>query len=97
MTMLQIKLILLFILSVFSNQSRAQSETPVFENINQCCSLGSYRAKAQDEACDDIKEKERHVIIDISFLVGQIALIDTLRLIPGKFLAAIVSLDRLWV
>ena len=28
-------------------------ESPVFDSIAQCCSLGEYRAKAQDEACDN--------------------------------------------
>ena len=40
-----------------------QNETPVFESISQCCSLGSYRAKAQlDEACDDIKVPVKDII-----------------------------------
>ena len=33
----------------------ATAQITVFDSINQCCSLGSYRAKAQlDQTCDDI-------------------------------------------
>ena len=35
--------------------ARATAQITVFDSINQCCSLGSYRAKAQlDQTCDDI-------------------------------------------
>lgn len=36
------------------NDGDDERTTPVFDSINQCCSLGSYRAKAQEEACDEI-------------------------------------------
>ena len=39
-----------------------ETTTPVFDSINQCCSLGSYRAKAQEEACDDIRVPVKDII-----------------------------------
>ena len=38
-------------------------QTPVFDSINKCCSLGSYRAKAQvDESCDEIAVPVKDII-----------------------------------
>ena len=40
-------------------------ETPVFDSINQCCSLGSYRAKAQAEDCDDLRVPATDIIPEL--------------------------------
>ena len=41
----------------------ATAQITVFDSINQCCSLGSYRAKAQlDQTCDDISVPVKDII-----------------------------------
>ena len=40
-------------------------ESPVFDSIAQCCSLGEYRAKAQEEACDDLSVPATDIVPEL--------------------------------
>ena len=56
--MCQLRVLLLFLRVVTGLE-----QTPVFDSINKCCSLGSYRAKAQvDESCDEIAVPVKDII-----------------------------------
>ena len=40
-------------------------DTPVFDSIAQCCSLGEYRAKAQEEACHDLSVPATDIVPEL--------------------------------
>ena len=48
----------------------ATAQITVFDSINQCCSLGSYRAKAQlDQTCDDISVPVKDIIPEMQVVL----------------------------
>ena len=52
-------------LLVLALTSVTAPESPVFDSIAQCCSLGEYRAKAQDEACDDLSVPATDIVPEL--------------------------------
>ena len=51
----------------------ATAQITVFDSINQCCSLGSYRAKAQlDQTCDDISVPVKDIIPEMQVVLQKV-------------------------
>ena len=48
-----------------NNNNNNNNKTPVFDSIAQCCSLGEYRAKAQEEACHDLSVPATDIVPEL--------------------------------